>query len=126
VKLTTHFYLAQWLTMNRATIPVHPSSWHSKGGMFVITTYWYNYWLLDINHTTRFYFKLIKRMMDNVWKDINCIRDIMLDRLCGLVVRVLGYRSGGPGSIPGTTRKTSSGSGTGCIQPGEYNWGATW
>jgi hypothetical protein len=27
------------------------------------------------------------------------------DRLAGLVVRVLGYRSGGPGSIPGTTRK---------------------
>jgi hypothetical protein len=26
------------------------------------------------------------------------------DRLCGLVVIVLGYRSGGPGSIPGTTR----------------------
>jgi hypothetical protein len=26
------------------------------------------------------------------------------DRLCGLVVRVLGYRLGGPGSIPGTTR----------------------
>jgi hypothetical protein len=28
-----------------------------------------------------------------------------VDRLCGLVVRVLGYRSGGPGSIHGTTRK---------------------
>jgi hypothetical protein len=27
------------------------------------------------------------------------------DRLCGLVVRVLGYRSEGPSSIPGTTRK---------------------
>jgi hypothetical protein len=27
------------------------------------------------------------------------------DRLCGLVVRVLGYRSGDPGSIPGTTKK---------------------
>jgi hypothetical protein len=26
------------------------------------------------------------------------------DRLCGLVVRVLGCRFGGPGSIPGTTR----------------------
>jgi hypothetical protein len=26
-------------------------------------------------------------------------------RLCGLVVRVLGYKSGGPGSIPGTTKK---------------------
>jgi hypothetical protein len=29
---------------------------------------------------------------------------VRCDRLCGLVVRVLGYRSGGPGSIPGTTR----------------------
>jgi hypothetical protein len=29
----------------------------------------------------------------------------LIDRLCGLVVRVLGYRSGGPSSIPGTTRK---------------------
>jgi hypothetical protein len=29
-----------------------------------------------------------------------------IDRLCGLAVRVLGYRSGDPGSIPGTTRKT--------------------
>jgi hypothetical protein len=43
------------------------------------------------------------------------------DRLCGLVVRVLGYRSGGPDSIPGTTRKKSSGSGTGSTQPREYN-----
>jgi hypothetical protein len=51
---------------------------------------------------------------------------ITLDRLCGLVVRVLGYRSGGPGSIPGTTRKKSSGSGTESTQPREYNWGATW
>jgi hypothetical protein len=49
------------------------------------------------------------------------------------VVRVLGYRSGGPGSIPGTTRLswgggggTSSGSGTGSTWPREYNWGATW
>jgi hypothetical protein len=27
------------------------------------------------------------------------------DHLCGIVVRVVAYRSGGPGSIPGTTRK---------------------
>jgi hypothetical protein len=47
---------------------------------------------------------------------------ISLDRLCGLVVRVLGYRSGGPGSIPGTTRKKKgSGSGTGSTHPREYN-----
>jgi hypothetical protein len=32
-----------------------------------------------------------------MWKKVDC--------LCGLVVRVPGYRSGGPGSIPGTTRK---------------------
>jgi hypothetical protein len=30
---------------------------------------------------------------------------IFVDRIYGLVVRVLGYRSGGSGSIPGTTRK---------------------
>jgi hypothetical protein len=41
--------------------------------------------------------------------------------LYGLVVGVLGYRSGGPGSIPGTTRKKSSGSGTAFTQPREYN-----
>jgi hypothetical protein len=34
--------------------------------------------------------------------EILCLTD---DRLCGLMVRVLSYRSGGPGSIPGTTRK---------------------
>jgi hypothetical protein len=27
-----------------------------------------------------------------------------MDRFCGIVVRVLGYRSGGPCLIPGTTR----------------------
>jgi hypothetical protein len=35
------------------------------------------------------------------WQDI-CSE---FDRLCALVVRVLGYRSGGLGSIPGITRK---------------------
>jgi hypothetical protein len=33
------------------------------------------------------------------------------DRLCGLVVRVLGYRSGSPDSIPGTTRFSGGGGG---------------
>jgi hypothetical protein len=39
-----------------------------------------------------------------------------VDRLCGLVVRVPGYRSWGPGFD----------SGTGSTQPREDNWGATW
>jgi hypothetical protein len=30
---------------------------------------------------------------------------MLCDRLCDLVGKVLGYRSGGPGSIPGTTKK---------------------
>jgi hypothetical protein len=38
----------------------------------------------------------------------------------------LGYRPGGPGSIPDTTRKKSSGSGTVSTQPRDYNWRATW
>jgi hypothetical protein len=48
---------------------------------------------------------------------------VPIDSLCGLVVRVLGYRSGDPGSIPGTTKKkeNSSGSGTGSTRPREYN-----
>jgi hypothetical protein len=46
---------------------------------------------------------------------------LLSDRLCGLVVRVLDYRSGGSGSIPGTNKKKISGSGTGSTQPREYN-----
>jgi hypothetical protein len=38
-------------------------------------------------------------------KILNCITIGYTDRLCGLVVRVHSYRSGGPGSIPGTTKK---------------------
>jgi hypothetical protein len=43
------------------------------------------------------------------------------NRLCGLVVKVLGYRFGGPGSSPSTTRKKNSRYGTGSTQPREYN-----
>jgi hypothetical protein len=50
-----------------------------------------------------------------------CILCRRKDRLCGLMVRVVGYRSGCPGPIPGTTRKKSSASGTGSTQPCEYN-----
>jgi hypothetical protein len=45
----------------------------------------------------------------------------LMSRGIQLVVKVLGYRSGGPGSIPGTTRKKSSGSGTGSTLFREYN-----
>jgi hypothetical protein len=49
------------------------------------------------------------------------------DRLCGLVVRGAGYIFRGPGSIPALLHfLRSCGSGTGYIQPREYNWGAAW
>jgi hypothetical protein len=35
---------------------------------------------------------------------INSLDVAIFDRLCGLVVRVPGYRSRGPGSISGTTK----------------------
>jgi hypothetical protein len=55
--------------------------------------------------------------------DWNCVMFWrLIDRLCGLEVRVLGYRSRGPGfdsrALP---KKKSSGSGTGSTQPCEYN-----
>jgi hypothetical protein len=68
-------------------------------------------WVDQVNYTVR-----------KTWKALNfTMRILNKDRLCGLVVRVRGYRSGGPGSIPGTSRKKKiSGSGTGCTQPREY------
>jgi hypothetical protein len=43
------------------------------------------------------------------------------DRLCGLVVRALDYRSRDPGFDSRALQKKSSGSGTGSTQPREYN-----
>jgi hypothetical protein len=47
----------------------------------------------------------MKIYVDNCIQQVWKLCGLQLDRLCGLEVRVLGYRSGGPGSIPGTTRK---------------------
>jgi hypothetical protein len=50
-----------------------------------------------------------------------------VDRLCGLVVRVLGYYPEARVRFPALPeKKKSSGSGTGSTRPREYNWGATW
>jgi hypothetical protein len=69
----------------------------------------------------RKYKNLVIQITNTIIRRENICNGPLGDRLCGLVVRVLGYRSGGPGSIPGTNRKKSSGSGTGCTQPPEYN-----
>jgi hypothetical protein len=47
---------------------------------------------------------------------------MVIDRLCDLVVRVLDYRSRGPGFDSRALQKEkSSGPGTGSTQPREYN-----
>jgi hypothetical protein len=45
-----------------------------------------------------------KKSNGSNWCRVSVHIRVPLDCLCGLVVRVLGYRSGGPGLIPGTTR----------------------
>jgi hypothetical protein len=61
--------------------------------------------------------------MSHSFQCINSVSGFICDRLCGLVVRVPGCRSRGPGSIPGATRFLSSGSGTGSTQHREYTRG---
>jgi hypothetical protein len=46
----------------------------------------------------------LKKVTGNCFS-IYVVYNSFMNRICGLVVRVLGYRSGGPGSIPGTTSK---------------------
>jgi hypothetical protein len=54
--------------------------------------------------------------------DILHFPGVKMDHLCGLVVRVPGYRSGGPGFDSRALQEIkSSGSGTGSTQPREYN-----
>jgi hypothetical protein len=42
--------------------------------------------------------------LDKIYASVNLTSWVLTDRLCGLVVRVPGYRSRGRGSIPGATR----------------------
>jgi hypothetical protein len=47
---------------------------------------------------------LLNRTIDEFFFDLMSLYQ-NVGPLCGVVIRVLGYISGGPGSIPGTTRK---------------------
>jgi hypothetical protein len=67
------------------------------------------------------------KVVQRVWLLFRAVTSANIDGLCGLVARVPGYRSRGPGSIPGSTRFSEKyWSGTGFTQPCECNWGATW
>jgi hypothetical protein len=66
-----------------------------------------------------------------LWISVNVISEfpvfpfilLIILLICGLVVRVSGYRYRGPRF---DSRLISVGSGTGSTQPREDNWGATW
>jgi hypothetical protein len=62
-----------------------------------------NYW--GVCEVGRAYCEFSTHLILLILEDILSKYSKRRDRLCGLVVRVLGYRSGGPGSIPGTTKK---------------------
>jgi hypothetical protein len=64
--------------------------------------------------------KFAKPETINISINIQILR-LYFNLKCVIYMNILGYRSGDPGSIPGTTKKKSSGSGTGSTQPREYN-----
>jgi hypothetical protein len=55
---------------------------------------------------TKTHFKTWFSPTNLITADILFLNRLRIDRLCGLVVRVPGYRSRGPGSISGSTRFT--------------------
>jgi hypothetical protein len=58
---------------------------------------------------------------ENLAANVYVCQERRADRLCGLVVRVPGYRSRGPRFDSRALPKKISGSGTGSTQPREYN-----
>jgi hypothetical protein len=65
-------------------------------------------------HTNSVYRVQVSQVFQYCACDVTCRPQVMIvsitkRELCGLVVRGIGYRSGGPGSIPGTTKKKEVG-----------------
>jgi hypothetical protein len=91
----------------RYTIPkhqhFHPAAWNFVHWLprYTSTIIYLYIALLQLSEMAA----AVRKIMDTPSYTLFSICNSKCDRLCGLVVRVLGYRSGGPGSIPGTTKK---------------------
>jgi hypothetical protein len=120
----------------------HPSYWVYTFSSQPPLCYYFKYFLIYLIYTRK-YCDGENKSIFRFWRVYNfrvpsvCLsvslaiawtvgRILFIFGLCGLVVRVPGYRFRGPGSISGATRffLRSSGSGTGSTQPREDNWGA--
>jgi hypothetical protein len=88
-------------------------------GQFFTAAYNSIFNLVDHNHV---FHKSIAKLIKITQNNLSSY-NLYSDRLCGLVVRVPGYKSRGPGvvfpALPNFMR--SSGYGTGSTQPHEYN-----
>jgi hypothetical protein len=106
-------------------IPLTPPILPLKQVIYFLTIY-FNIILQHHSMSRMCLLSLVSFQYNSMWT--LCLpRHSKIRNLCCLVVRVPGYRSRGPGSIPcATDFLRYSGSGTGSTQPREYNWGATW
>jgi hypothetical protein len=108
-----------WATARPYQLLMPPFIWNSKAwnqSSAPSRQLWFSTHKVSCNiRSYVYYYSSIPNVIFFCWKDPIYLRSVIIHS-----------RSGGPGSIPDTTRKKSSGSGTGSTQPREYNWGATW
>jgi hypothetical protein len=71
-------------------------------GIFVIENN-KNFIMEDLLHRRTYEFCYYRTFIIDKWEIYKCVH-LSRDCLCGLVVTFPGYRSRGPGSIPGATR----------------------
>jgi hypothetical protein len=93
-------------TSHYVTVLLNSSCWQSHWLSYKYMNAWYKgHRIVKFIKCSRYSSRFKNPNVENILSILyysECSRPN--DRLCGLVIRILGYRSGGPGSIPGTTR----------------------
>jgi hypothetical protein len=103
ILITAHSYPQHWTWCSGNLLRLTRDAWfESQQGCWQSC-------LFDVTFVLLFIISKYKGLYKVLASSANCLYLFYVlwwdRRLCGLVVRVLGYRSGVPGSIPGTTRK---------------------
>jgi hypothetical protein len=120
IVLVVWYLLVQSPTAN--CLSIH--TWPSGGRLWKLGSKQYHSFTLQVHCTNGFAASYVCYFYGYFYR----ARVRRIERLCGLVVRVPGYRNQRTRvrlpALPDFLR--SSGSGTGSTQPREYIWGATW